>query len=436
MKKTIKAAIAILLMLLLCLIVYIGAKRLSNDEASKKIQLKDKKPSPVRVVKAYKGKIQQWVIGEGTAQAVRREFLNFERSGKVVFINKDKDGKPLREGSKVRGPLPGERFGELLARIDKREQIESLRMNEATLAQARQNVKALNADVDQCNNEYNFARANYERSQQLYGKGLKSKAAFDADKVNYLNSQTAKKNVNAQLKAAKSQVKSAIAQLNRAKLDLEKTSIFAPFDGVITYINIKIGDFAGPEYIDQSSESSLIKTSPIVIVDDSQYEIPIHLPSFDCKLVERGQFALITWGSTMPSDFEKKDTGSKNFASGIVYSVSPSISPGGRSILVKIRTETEVKQIWDGQYVTCWIAVKEKADAVLAPSNSLMYRNNQAYVFTIDPQTNTAKKCKVITGIEDVKQVEITEGIHQGDLIVTDGRHRLVNGTVVTILDN
>jgi RND family efflux transporter MFP subunit len=435
MKKTLKIFILLLCIIIVCIIFYIGTKRLSNYEASKNIQLKEKRPSPVRVVEAYKGKIQQWVIGEGTAQAVRREFLNFERSGKVVFINKDKDGKALREGSIVRGPLPGEKFGKLLARIDKREQIESLRINEATLSQARQNVKALKAALDQCENEFTFAKTNFERSKQLFEKDLKSKAAFDADKITYLNSQTAKKNAKAQLKAAQSQVKSAIAQLNQAKIDLEKTSIFAPFDGVITYINIKIGDFAGPRYIDVSSESSLIQTSPIVVIDPSKYEITIHLPSFDGKLVERGQFAIITWGSTLPSNIENNDH-SKNFATGIVYSVSPSINPGGRSILVKIRTESGAEHIWDGQYVTCWIAVKEKSNAILAPSNSLIYRNNQAYVFIIDQQTSTAKRCNVITGIEDVKQVEILEGINPGDLIVTDGRHRLVNGTVVKILKN
>jgi len=435
MKKIIKIVIySSIILMVLCFVFYIGEKRISKYEETKNLELIEKQPLPVRVIKAVKGPIQQWVIGEGTAKAVRREFLNFERSGKVVFINKDKDGKDLREGSKVRGPLSGEKFGELLARIDKREQIESLRITEATLFQARQNAKAFKAALDQSENEYNFAKTNYERSKQLYKRGLKPKAEFDTDKINYLNSQTAKKNANAQLKAAQSQIKSAVAQLNQAKINLEKTSIFAPFDGIITYINIKIGDFAGPEYIDKSSESSLIKTSPIVLIDSSQYEITINLPSFDGKLVKRGLFAIITWGSTLPSNLEENDN-NKIYAAGIVYSVSPSISPGGRSILVKIRTESGAEHIWDGQYVTCWIAVKEKKDAVLVPSNSLIYRNNQAYVFTIDKNTNTSKKYNVITGIEDVKKTEVLEGISSGDLIVTDGRHRLVNGTKVKILD-
>jgi len=435
MKKYLKIATYIIILFVICIVIVIGEKRLSNNEVSKQVQRKDKAPMPVRIVKAYKGKIQQWVIGEGTALAVRREFLNFERSGKVVYINQDNDGKDLREGSTVRGPIPGEKFGQLLARIDKREQIESLRIHEATLAQAQQNVKALKAALDQCENEYKFAQSNFERSKQLFKKGLKPKVGFDTDKINYLNSQTAKKNAKAQLHAAQSQVKSAIAQLNQAKIDLEKTSIFAPFDGIITYINIKIGDYSGPEYIDKSSESTLIKTSPIVVIDPSTYEITINLPSFDGKLVERGQFAIITWGKTLPSIIEENEN-STNYATGIVYSVSPSISPGGRSILVKIRTASGAEHIWDGQYVSCWIAVKEKNDAVLAPSNSLIYRNNQAHVFTIDKQTNSVKKCSVITGIEDVKIVEILQGIDPGDLIVTDGRHMLVNGTTVKILDN
>ena len=68
---------------------------------------------------------------------------------------------------------------------------------------------------------------------------------------------------------------------------------------------------------------------------------------------------------------------------GQIYSVNPAINPGGRSIQVKVRTVTGTEQLRDGTFVTCFVIVKEKQDAVQVPANVLVYRQNQPYVFVV-----------------------------------------------------
>lgn len=68
-------------------------------------------PSPpainVSVTEVDRGPIRAWIRTEGTARAVRREILQFGRSGKVIEIGVDDDGEALREGSVVYGPSDG-----------------------------------------------------------------------------------------------------------------------------------------------------------------------------------------------------------------------------------------------------------------------------------------------------------------------------------------
>ena len=98
------------------------------------------RPMTVNVFVAHRGPILRWVLGEGMAHPVRREFLNFGQAGKVAFIASDTDDGELREGSFVHGPRPGEQFGQLLAQLDTRELTANVEMLQAELAQVRSNT--------------------------------------------------------------------------------------------------------------------------------------------------------------------------------------------------------------------------------------------------------------------------------------------------------
>jgi multidrug efflux pump subunit AcrA (membrane-fusion protein) len=115
-----------------------------------------------------------------------------------------------------------------------------------------------------------------------------------------------------------------------------------------------------------------------------------------------------------------------------VYSVSPSISPGRRSIQVKIRTDGDLR---DGMFVTVTIVVQEKEDVLTLPINSMIFRQNTAYTFVVDPETKLVTKRQIVGGIGSIQQQEVLEGVEEGELVVTDGRYRLIEGMKVEILN-
>lgn len=424
---------------LLLMIIISGFVLLRLDQLEQTKQVDTVKRSPLRVKTATvkKGEIRQWIFGKGIVRAAQREFLNFEHPGKVVFINKDTDGQNLREGSRVRGPLPGEKFGQLLARLDKREHTAVLQTHEASLAQARQDEAAAKLAVDQANNELSHYKKILKRTEKLYQDKLISQSELEIVQANYLNAQNTLKTTATQLKGTEARIKGAIAQLNHAKLGLERTSLFAPFNGVVAYFNIKMGDYVNPATVDQSSEDSLLRTSSIVIIATDLFEITLDLPVYDGKLVKRGQTAFITWGDQSLA-YDPEPTEAKEdtpFAVGEVYAVNPTISLSKRTIQVKIRTK-DGDQLQDGMFVTCWIVTEEKKDTLLIPLNSLVYRDNQPYVFVVDSTHNTVTKQKVKTGIEDVPFLEVIDGVKENDIVVTEGRHRLAEGTQISILQD
>ncbi len=434
-----KKSLGIILFVATFAIIAIGVTcmRLYDYQQSQRLESVAPPPTFVKLIPAQKGDIINWVYGKGIVRTTRREFLNFDYPGKVAFIDKDLDGQKLREGSRVRGPLPGENFGQLLARLDHREQISGLKTQEVELAQAQEEVKAAQLATEQAENDLQLEKKSFKRSKALFTKGLVSQQTFENIQTSFLNAQIQLKSAKARLKAMELQIQASLVNLNQAKLSLEKSSIFAPFDGVIAYFNISNGDYVNPDSVDNSSEQAMLESTPVVIISDDSYEITLNLPAFDGKLVKRDQAAFVTWGlNSLKSHFSEAASASVSFAEGYVYAVSPMISPGGRTIQIKIRTISKVNELQDGMFATCWIVVEEKKDVILAPANSLIYRRNHPCIFTYDQQTEMVTERKVTLGIEDILQVEVLEGIKENDLLVTEGKQRLMSKMKVQLVSS
>lgn len=88
-----------------------------------------------------------------------------------------------------------------------------------------------------------------------------------------------------------------------------------------------------------------------------------------------------------------------------------------------------------GSNVTLWIAVAQKYDAVVVPLNAVVFRDRLPYVFVANPDTGKVEQRQVKLGIEGLNQREITEGVSPGDLLVTEGQNRLVDGAPVKVME-
>ena len=327
----------------------------------------------VSVEQVQTADITQWVMTQGRASAIRHEYLNFERPGKVRYIARGEDGRQLRAGDKVRGPIEGEKFGQLLAQLDSREDLERVRGQEAALVAAQRQVDSMTSALEQSRANAQQAEKDFQRAEEIFAKGAYSQGQFDQIKTQHINAQAEVKRAQAALASSRSQVKTAVSQLNAAKIGLEKTSIFAPFDGVISYLNIRKGDYSNGQPM-AGADAQRQSNAAIVVVDNSAYEITLEVPFYQANHLSEGQPAFIA-----PSAISLTAAASGNFndsgiASGEVYSVSPSISLAGRTVQVKVRTNNKVEQLRDGLPVSVWIASQQANNTLSVNENAVQYR--------------------------------------------------------------
>ncbi|TVP64062.1 MAG: efflux RND transporter periplasmic adaptor subunit [Nodularia sp. (in: Bacteria)] len=429
---------------------------------------------PVRASKVEIQPLQQFVFGNGRASAVQGKHLTFETTGTITYI-KTIDGRRLREGDRVRQ-------GELLARVDDRRLQADLTQSQArtteaetqrvaaqaSIFQAEANVEQAKADVVKATAELQAAKdtrslaaSEFKRREELFAAGAISESDVDVYQNRVQDADARVQAAEAQLNASQSRVKSAQGQLastqaqltasqasiqsatasqNRSQVSLEDSVIRAPFDGIIAHMNIREGDYWTPQRVRITGDyQSVVETVPMIIIDPSEYEVSARLPAFDGSLVATGQAAYVVSDQDMSAASTRGMTQADLFrlarARGRVFSVSPSITPGERAIAVSVRLTEGINNIRDGERVSVWIVVEENPNALAVPPNAIVYREQKPHVFVIDTVENVVHERPITEGIRGISLQEIKAGVKEGELVVTEGTNRLVNGTPIEIID-
>ena len=392
-------------------------------------------------VKVYAQRVEQttarhFVYGQGNARAVRRELMSFEADGRVAYIKESSEGRQLQVGDEVRGPEEGEEFGELLASLDNRERAASVSASEAALLQTRDDQAVGRADVRSAESEYRNAKAEFDRTKALYDAKAVARAELDQSQARLDTAAATVASAKARRSSSKSGTTAQQAELTRARVTLEKGSIFAPFDGVVAYLNVEEGDFFYSSALAGKSEDERLGISPIVVIDPSEYEVTLHIPAFESQEIERGQSAVVLTGAQVA----ELASGQKLFAEGFeptfaeVYAVSPSIDPGSRTVEVKLRTTADDERLRDGEFVSAWIITKVSENTRLIPFDAVIRHDEGPQAFVVDEQTMAVSARPLSFGIRDVAGLEVLEGVAAGELVVTDGRHAITEGTRVEVV--
>ena len=413
----------------------------------------------VRTVPVNLEPIQAWTYGDGTVSAITKKHLSFQATGTIDYL-KQVDGRNLREGDRVKK-------GELLARVDRRKydaditvaaagQIEAKNqvLNAvASLRQAEESLAQAKADLQKANTDSAFAEADLKRYRELAAEGGIAQREVDVKETDYKNAQAAAiaaeagvRSAIAQVAAAQTQVEtaeagvqSANAKLTQSNVNIEDTELIAPFDGVISRLNIREGEYWTPERVNAGGDyQNIIERLPIIVIDPNRFEVNVELPAFQGGQVKPGQRAFVILDRDRSKANSGRITGEDLMklasAKGKVFSVSPSVSPGERSVRVTIRIDKGVANLQDGEQVSAWIAVAEKEQAIVAPFNAFVFRDRQPYVFVVNEAEGIVEQRAIKQGIEGLAKREILEGVKAGEKLVTEGKNRLVNGAPVEII--
>lgn len=162
--------------------------------------------------------------------------------------------------------------GDLLARLDTAKLEAERAVQQASLDNAIANVAMAEASLSE-------ARWSYERSLELKARGVDSASTFVAQEAAYIRAQ-------AELQSARASQALAKANLRAVEVDLEKSCICSPVDGVILDRELDPGQIVA---------ASLSAPTLFTVAEDlTQMELQVYVDEADIGMVEVGQSATFT----------------------------------------------------------------------------------------------------------------------------------------------
>ena len=365
----------------------------STESADAAQSSQGEQPVSIRVAPVERRSLQAWVYSQGTARSQQREFLTFTQQGQVTHVDDD-----LRIGSHVKA-------GQLIANQAPERLQAELRAARAAVAEAEANLA--------------LSEVTRQRYETLIEQQSASQQELDEAVV--------------QVQQSKAALDSARAQVEQAKVGVEESRLVSPIDGVLARLNIEQGRYFSPNAVQTATEQDALRTVPALVIDPDRFEIRVELPSYDFRQVSVGARAVV--GANPPTEGQHVDPEARqNSVEGRVHAVSPSLDPGTRTFEIIVHAEDDASGLHDGEFVAVWIAGPQEENALAVPLRALRFRSDQTFVFVLNEATNKVIERRVELGQQSGEYRAVTEGLEEGELVVTEGRAALRDGQSVRVL--
>jgi len=208
----------------------------------------------------------------------------------------------------------------------------------------------------------------------------------------------------------KSKLKQAQAADQIAFQNLSNTTLKAPVNGIIGMRKLEIGETTTPGL------------TILNIVTISEVYVKVSVPENEINKIIKGQTASIN----IPA------IGSQVF-SGKVEKIGVLANAISKTYDVKIQVINQQKNIRPGMACDVILNIDLNETRLTIPYKSVLKSDDgKNYVYKVDPNSKTVEKETVELGSFVNNEIEIISGISQGDLIVTEGQHKLFDKARVT----
>jgi RND family efflux transporter MFP subunit len=260
--------------------------------------------------------------------------------------------------------------GALIARLEDKEYVNSIKLE----------TNELNLELTE---------SELKKQESLYEKGGVTLKDLKTASINYANAKTTVEN---------------------AKLQLDKTRIVAPIDGVIVDL---------PYY----TQSTQIETGSAIvkIMDYKVMYMDVQLPEKYISVIKPGQVVKLT-NYTIPEDT----------IIGNITQLSPAINADTRTFKGNISINNPNLLLRPGMFVKADIITNQKDSVIVIPKSIILSRQRGKTVFIIDRGVATERIIE--TGLENITEVEVIRGLTKNERVVISGYETLSNKSKVKII--
>lgn len=354
----------------------------------------------VQTEKVEKRDITQKVTATGKIEPEFKVVITPEVTGEIVAL-------PVKEGDKVKK-------GDLLIRINEKQYLADKESAEAALLASKSSLAMRKAELDRISQEY-------ERVKGLHSKSLVSDAELEIAQSNY-------ESIKAAFDGAKADVLRTEAALKRAIEQLYKTSIYSPMDGIVTALNVELGERVLGSGFTQG-------TNIMTVADLNNMLANVEVDENDVVLVSIGDTARI-----------KVDAFGDRVFKGIVSEIGNSAISTGLgtqdqvvNFNVKLRLLDIDKKLRTGMSCNAYIETETINQVISVPIQSVTARtddtnkieeeesenptpkkngNNKPKEIVFIVKDGKAKSVEVETGISDDNYIHIKKGLSGGEDVV------------------
>jgi len=356
----------------------------------------------------------------------------------------------VKEGDRVKK-------GQVLATLDNVQPAADVTANDSALNAARtdavaaqQAVSTAASDLRSSEAEFEHAKLDYERAKNLYDSQLIAKADYDAKKA-AIDTATAQLGMarsklaqaRAQQDSAQGRVRQNAANLRHAADVLSKFEYQAPFDGVITNVPVREGETVVPGI--QNAPGSTLMT----IADVSVITAEVKVDETDIVNVQLGQPAEVSIDAIPGQKFKGvvSEIGRNAVLRSTGVSTAQATSSGqeAKDFKVVVALQDPPPNLLPGLSATARITTATRSQSLAIPIQALTIRQRgdlepekNGKSKTVQAAAPASAKAKeelqgvfvvknkrdavfvpVTTGISGTTDIEVTQGLKEGDEIVT-----------------
>lgn len=346
------------------------------DAAQKPVQ-RAAAAAPVTAATATVQAVPVEIVTIGRVQTIASVVIRSRIDGVIAEVNVE-DGQDVKAG-------------DVLFRLDDREAQATLREAEANLARDKAQLANAHREV--------------ERLMPLAAKSFATKQNLDQLQTN--------------VAALDASVAADAALAEQTKVRLSYTVITAPIDGRVGTVSSKLG--ASVRQGDATPLLTINQLAPIYVA--------FAVPQRDLLALH----AAMKGGPVMvTASISGSEAAPGPPAIGHVTFFENSVDAATNTLLVKASFENADRELWPGQFVNVVLTLRTDPNALVVPATAIQINQKGTYVWVIGNDM-TVTVHQVTVARQQNGLATIKDGIHPGDVVVTNGQLRLTPGALVAI---
>lgn len=305
--------------------------------------------------------------------------------------------------------------GQLLAELEIPEMRDELRQNDAAVRRSEEEVHRAQADVERAESGHQMTHLSTQRLAAVTKQRPNLVAQQDIDDATARDGMAEAQvaTAKAALAAAEQQLEVAKATQNRTQTLFDYARITAPFTGVITH------RFADTGSMIQAGTSSQTQAMPVVkLSQNDRLRLIIPVPESAVQRIHVRELVAV-----------RVPTVGRTFK-GTVARFSDSINTETRTMATEVDVENKDLQLVPGMYAYAELVLNTVSGALSVPVQALDRQDTNASVMVVS--SGRVERREVKTGLEMPDRVQVTDGLHENDLVVVGNRGQLKPGATVT----